>query len=192
MKTVMLVTGLLLSFTLQAQKNRQERTESTYDTTMRVTNRKPVKMDPTKDIVQNINNSHLFYSFMTAIRGVGLVQTLQGPGPFTVFAPTDSAFQGASQIHPLMEDDNHGQELKKIISLHIVPGKWTVQSLQEALKKGNGQVALVTLNGDKIMVVQKGKQLAIQDRKGTLAYLNPTDQLQKNGVIHMVNSILRP
>lgn len=192
MKTVMLVTGLLLSFTLQAQKNRQERTESTYDTTMRVTNRKPVKMDPNKDIVQNINNSHLFYSFMTAIRGVGLVQTLQGPGPFTVFAPTDSAFQGSSQVHPLMEDDNHGQELKKIMSLHIVPGKWTVRSLQEALKKGNGQVALVTLDGEKIMVVQKGKQLAIQDRKGTLAYLSPTDQLQKNGVIHMVNAILRP
>lgn len=188
----MLFAGLLLSFTLQAQKNRQERTESTYDTTMRVTNRKPVKMDPTKDIVQNINNSHLFYSFMTAIRGVGLVQTLQGPGPFTVFAPTDSAFQGSSQVHPLMEDDNHVAELKKIMSLHIVPGKWTVRSLQEALKKGNGQVALVTLDGEKIMVLQKGKQLAIQDRKGTLAYLSPTDQLQKNGVIHMVNAILRP
>ncbi len=192
MKTVILVTGLLLSFTLQAQKNRQERTESTYDTTMRVTNRKPVKMDPNKDIVQNINNSHLFYSFMTAIRGVGLVQTLQGPGPFTVFAPTDSAFQGASQVHPLMEDDNHGQELKKIMSMHIVPGKWTVRSLQEALKKGKGQVALVTLDGEKIMVVQKGKQLAIQDRKGTLAYLSPKEELQKNGVVHMVNSILRP
>ncbi|MDR6198046.1 fasciclin domain-containing protein [Siphonobacter sp. SORGH_AS_0500] len=165
--------------------------KATYDTTGQLGGRKRVPMDAKKDIVQNINNSHLFYMFMSAIRGVGLVQTLQGPGPYTVFAPSDSAFYGSTHVSKLLEE-NQAVDLRKVMSLHIVPGKFTTQQLRQAIAKGNGVARLKTISDEIVMVVEKNKKLIFTDKKGTQAIINLPDQMQKNGIIHVVNAVLLP
>ncbi len=199
MKTIFLILGITGMVYGQQHDQRTSQMarpgpramKSTYDTTGQMGGRKRVPMDPQKDIVQNINNSHLFYMFMSAIRGVGLVQTLQGPGPYTVFAPSDSAFYGSTHVPKLLEE-NRAVELKKVMSLHIVPGKFTTAQLRQAIAKGNGVARLKTISDEVVMVVEKNNQLIFTDKKGTQALIHLPDQPQKNGIIHVVNAVLLP
>ncbi len=199
MKTILLflsITGMVYGQQHDQRANQMAKPgpramKATYDTTGQMGGRKRVPMDPGKDIVQNINNSHLFYMFMSAIRGVGLVQPLQGPGPFTVFAPSDSAFYGSTHVSKLLEE-NQAVDLKKVMSLHIVKGAFTTKQLRQAIVKGKGVARLKTISDEVVMVVEKNKQLIFTDKKGTQAVINLPDQMQKNGIIHVVNAVLLP
>jgi uncharacterized surface protein with fasciclin (FAS1) repeats len=150
-------------------------------------------MYPSRNIIQNAVNSKDNTTLVTAVKAAGLVDTLEGTGPFTVFAPTNAAF---AQLPPgtvktLLEPDNKG-ELTTILTYHVVPGHLTTADLRDAVKKGGGQATLKTVQGEPLTITEKGMAFDITDAKGHTARITIADVLQSNGVIHVINKVLMP
>jgi len=151
-------------------------------------------MYPSKNIIQNAVNSKDHTTLVAAVKAAGLVDTLQGAGPFTVFAPTNSAFGKlpAGTVETLVKPENKGK-LTSILTYHVVPGRMTAASLMKAVKDGEGWAKLKTVQGEELTVKQAGPgKLTITDAKGDTAAVTIADVLQSNGVIHVIDAVLLP
>jgi uncharacterized surface protein with fasciclin (FAS1) repeats len=151
-------------------------------------------MYPTKNIVQNAVNSKDHTTLVAAVKAAGLVDTLSGPGPFTVFAPTNEAFAKlpAGTVDDLLKPENKGM-LTKVLTYHVVPGRMTALNLMKAVKDGEGAAKLKTVAGEDLWVKQAGPgKLTITDSKGDVAMVTIADVLQSNGVIHVIDTVLLP
>lgn len=151
-------------------------------------------MYPSKNIVENAVNSKDHTTLVAAVKAAGLVDTLSGPGPFTVFAPTNTAFEKLPKgtVETLTKPENK-QQLTKILTYHVVPGKLTASELMSKVKSGNGKAMLKTVEGANLTVEEtKSGQLEVIDAKGKKAMVTIPDVMQSNGVIHVVDAVLMP
>lgn len=150
-------------------------------------------MYPSKDIIDNAVNSKDHTTLVAAVKAAGLVETLKGAGPFTVFAPTNSAFDKLPKgtVENLVKPANKAT-LTKILTYHVVAGKMDSKAIAAAIKKGNGKAELTTVEGGKLWAWMKGNKLVLKDEKGGMSTVTIADVYQKNGVIHVVNTVLMP
>lgn len=150
-------------------------------------------MYPSKDIVTNAANSKDHTTLVAAVTAAGLVETLQSAGPFTVFAPTNAAFDllPAGTVTTLLKPENKAM-LAGILTYHVVAGKVSAADLVKMIKEGNGSATLTTVAGGKLIASMMGKKVAITDEKGGVAYVTIADVNQSNGVIHVVDHVLLP
>jgi uncharacterized surface protein with fasciclin (FAS1) repeats len=151
-------------------------------------------MYPSKNIVQNAVNSKDHTTLVAAVKAGGLVDTLAGPGPFTVFAPTNEAFAKlpAGTVDTVLKPENKAM-LVKILTYHVVAGRMTALDLMKAVKEGGGEAKLKTVAGETLTVKQAGPgKLTITDAKGDVAAVTIADVLQSNGVIHVIDTVLLP
>ncbi|MEZ5890483.1 MAG: fasciclin domain-containing protein [Xanthobacteraceae bacterium] len=151
-------------------------------------------MYPSKNIIQNAVNSKDHTTLVAAVKAAGLVDTLQGAGPFTVFAPTNAAFGKlpAGTVETLVKPENKGK-LTKILTYHVVPGRLTAASLMKQVKDGEGEAKLKTVEGAELTVKQMGPgKLTITDREGNTAHVTIANVMQSNGVIHVIDTVLLP
>lgn len=150
-------------------------------------------MYPSKNIVQNAVNSKDHTTLVAAVKAAGLVDTLSGPGPFTVFAPTNEAFNAlpAGTVDTLVKPENKAT-LTKILTYHVVAGRLTAMDLMAKIKEGGGKASLTTVQGEPLTVTQEGKSLEVTDAKGGVAHVTIGDVIQSNGVIHVVDKVLMP
>ena len=146
-----------------------------------------------KNIIQNAVNSKDHTTLVAAVKAAGLVDTLSGPGPFTVFAPTNEAFKKlpAGTVDNLLKPENKAQ-LQAVLTYHVVPGTLTAKDLMEKVKAGGGKAMLKTVQGEDLTVEDKGKTLEIIDSKGDKARVTIPNVMQSNGVIHVINTVLLP
>jgi uncharacterized surface protein with fasciclin (FAS1) repeats len=146
-----------------------------------------------KTIVENAVNSKDHTTLVAAVKAAGLVDTLNGPGPFTVFAPTNAAFAKLppGTVESLVQPQNKAT-LTKILTYHVVPGVYTAQDLMALAKKGGGQGTLTTVAGEPLAVEVQGKKVYVTDVKGNTATVTIPNVMQSNGVIHVVNAVLMP
>ena len=150
-------------------------------------------MYPTKNIVENAVNSKDHTTLVAAVKAAGLVETLQGAGPFTVFAPTNEAFDKlpAGTVDNLVKPENK-ETLTKILTYHVVSGRLSAADLMAKVKAGKGKAELTTVQGGKLTAMMKGKKLYLVDEKGGKSWVTIADVFQSNGVIHVVNTVLMP
>jgi uncharacterized surface protein with fasciclin (FAS1) repeats len=150
-------------------------------------------MYPSKTIVENAVNSKDHTTLVAAVKAAGLVDTLNGAGPFTVFAPTNEAFAKlpAGTVDTLVKPENK-QMLTTILTYHVVPGHLTAADLKKAVKDGKGKATLKTVQGEDLTVEEKGGKLEIMDAKGGMSTVTIPDVLQSNGVIQVVDTVLMP
>jgi len=150
-------------------------------------------MYPSKNIVQNAVNSKDHTTLVAAVKAAGLVETLEGPGPFTVFAPTNEAFnmlpKGA--VDNLLKPENKSK-LTTVLTYHVVAGRMSAKDLMDKVKAGNGMAMLKTVQGEDLTVMWKDKSLWIKDAKGGVAKVTIKDVNQSNGVIHVIDHVLMP
>ncbi len=150
-------------------------------------------MYPTKNIIENAVNSKDHTTLVAAVKAADLVETLQGKGPFTVFAPTNAAFDKLPKgtVETLLKPENK-KMLQTILTYHVVAGKMSSMDIAKAIKKGNGKATLKTVSGGTLTAWMKGKKLYITDEKGGMSQVTIADVNQSNGVIHVVNAVLLP
>jgi uncharacterized surface protein with fasciclin (FAS1) repeats len=151
-------------------------------------------MYPSKNIIQNAVNSKDHTTLVAAVKAAGLVDTLEGAGPFTVFAPTNAAFAKlpAGTVDTLLKPENKAT-LTKVLTYHVVPGRMTAVGLMKAIKDGEGEAHLKTVAGETLTVKQAGPgKLTVTDGKGDVANVTIADVLQSNGVIHVIDTVLLP
>ncbi len=150
-------------------------------------------MYPSKDIVSNAVNSKDHTTLVAAVKAAGLVETLQSTGPFTVFAPTNAAFEmlPSGTVDNLLKPENK-KMLAAILTYHVVAGKMNATDIARKIKEGNGTAALETVSGGQLTASMEGKRLALKDEKGGIAYISIKDVNQSNGVIHVIDHVLLP
>jgi uncharacterized surface protein with fasciclin (FAS1) repeats len=150
-------------------------------------------MYPTKTIVQNAVNSPVHKTLVAAVKAAGLVDTLNSPGPFTVFAPTDAAFDKlpAGTVDHLVEPENKAT-LTKILTYHVVSGTYSTGKLKHEIKKAGGTLKLKTVEGDDLTFTMDGGKIKITDDKGGSAWITTANVFQSNGVIQVIDSVLMP
>jgi uncharacterized surface protein with fasciclin (FAS1) repeats len=151
-------------------------------------------MLPSKTIVANAMNSKDHTTLVAAVKAAGLVDTLQGAGPFTVFAPTNAAFAKlpAGTVDMLVKPENK-TTLTKILTYHVVAGKLDADALMKMVRDGKGTAELKTVSGGKLWIMMNGpKNLVVKDEKGMTSEISTYDVTQSNGVIHVITSVLMP
>jgi uncharacterized surface protein with fasciclin (FAS1) repeats len=146
-----------------------------------------------KTIVDNAVNSKDHTTLVAAVKAAGLVETLSGPGPFTVFAPTNAAFGKlpAGTVDTLVMPENK-DTLTKILTYHVVSGAMTSKDIAKAIKAGKGSAMLTTVQGEPLTAMMKGGKLVLTDAKGGMSTVTIKDVMQSNGVIHVVDTVLMP
>ena len=151
------------------------------------------QMYASKDIMDNAMNSADHTTLVTAIKAAGLVETLKGTGPFTVFAPTNEAFAKlpTGPVDTLLKRDNR-EMLSKILTYHVVSGSLSVADLEKQIKAGNGSAELKTISGGTLIAARQGSDIILKDEKGNLSRVSIPDVFQSNGVIHVVDSVMQP
>ena len=151
------------------------------------------EMYPTKNIIENAVNSADHTTLVAAVKAAGLVQTLEGPGPFTVFAPTNEAFNKlpAGTVDTLLKPENK-VTLTKVLTYHVVAGRLGSHDLMKKIKEGNGKAELTTVEGGKLWVMQDGKNIVLKDEKGGTAMVTIANVFQSNGVIHVIDTVVMP
>lgn len=150
-------------------------------------------MYPSKNIVENAVNSKDHTTLVAAVTAAGLVETLQGKGPFTVFAPTNAAFEKlpAGTVETLLKPENKAT-LTSVLTYHVVPGKYNAKELLKWIKKGAGNAELTTVQGGKIWLMEKDGGIWLKDEKGGMAKVTIADVNQSNGVIHVIDTVVMP
>ena len=150
-------------------------------------------MYKTKDIVDNAINSADHTTLVAAVKAAGLVDTLKGKGPFTVFAPVNSAFEKlpAGTVETLLKPENKAM-LTKILTYHVLAGDFDSKSVASAIKKGNGKAEFKTVSGGKLWATLDGGKVVLKDEKGGMSTVTIADVRQSNGVIHVVDSVVLP
>jgi len=151
-------------------------------------------MYPTKTIVDNAINSADHTTLVAAVKAAGLVETLQSKGPFTVFAPTNSAFNllPDGTVENLLKPENKSA-LTKVLTYHVVAGNIDAEELMKLIRKGNGTARLQTVSGGTLWAMMNGKRnVVIKDESGGIANISTYDVTQSNGVIHVIDRVLLP
>ncbi len=150
-------------------------------------------MYPTKNIVENAVNSKDHTTLVAAVKAAGLVPTLESKGPFTVFAPTNEAFDAlpAGTVGNLLKPENK-DKLVSILTYHVVPEKLSSMDLMKMVKENMGKATLKTVEGENLYITMKGKKLMVTDENGHTANITIADVNQSNGVIHVINAVLLP
>ena len=152
------------------------------------------EMYPTKNIMENAVNSADHTTLVAAVKATGLVDTLQGAGPFTVFAPTNEAFNKlpAGTVETLLKPENK-ETLTRILTYHVVAGKWSAADLRKKIKEGNGTAELTTVEGGKLWAsLHDGQHILLKDEKGGTALVTIPNVFQSNGVIQVLDSVVMP
>ncbi len=151
------------------------------------------EMFPQKNIIENAVNSADHTTLVAAVKAAGLVETLQGAGPFTVFAPTNAAFAKlpAATVDMLLKPENKAT-LTKVLTYHVVAGKWSAADLAKMIKQGKGTAELKTVSGGKLWAMMQGKNIVLKDEKGGMSVVTQSDVNQSNGVIHVVDTVVMP
>jgi uncharacterized surface protein with fasciclin (FAS1) repeats len=150
-------------------------------------------MYPQKTIVENAVNSKDHTTLVAAVKAAGLVETLQGAGPFTVFAPTNDAFENLPDgtVETLLKPENK-EQLTKVLTYHVVAGKLDYAALAKAIQAGNGKASLKTVQGGTLTAMMNGRNIALSDAAGNVANVTITDVNQSNGVIHVIDKVVLP
>jgi len=150
-------------------------------------------MYKTKNIVENAVNSKDHTTLVAAVKAAGLVETLQSAGPFTVFAPVNSAFDAlpAGTVETLLKSENKPM-LTAVLSYHVVAGNMDSKAIAKAIKAGKGKAMLTTVQGGTLTAMMVGKDLILMDEKGGKAKVTIADVRQSNGVIHVIDSVVLP
>jgi uncharacterized surface protein with fasciclin (FAS1) repeats len=150
-------------------------------------------MYPTKTIVDNAMNSADHTTLVAAVKAAGLVETLKGSGPFTVFAPTNAAFDQlpAGTVDNLLKPENKSM-LTSVLTYHVVAGKYDSEALAKLIAKGKGKASLKTVSGGTLWAMMDGSNIVLRDEKGGTSTVTTADVYQSNGVIHVINMVLMP
>ena len=150
-------------------------------------------MYASKDIIDNAVNSKDHTTLVAAVKAAGLVQTLKGPGPFTVFAPTNEAFAAlpAGTVDTLLKPENK-PALTKVLTYHVVAGKMDSAALSKAIDAGGGKAVLTEVSGGMLTATKSGSAIMLTDESGGMAHVTIADVVQSNGVIHVVDKVLLP
>lgn len=151
------------------------------------------EMYPSKDIISNAVNSKDHTTLVAAVKAAGLVETLQGEGPFTVFAPTNEAFDKLPKgtVESLLMTENK-EKLLAVLTYHVIAGKYNAKDLLKAIKKGNGKAELKTVQGGILKLMLSGDKIKIIDANGNMSTVTIADVNQSNGVIHVVEAVILP
>jgi uncharacterized surface protein with fasciclin (FAS1) repeats len=151
------------------------------------------EMFPNKNIIENAVNSADHTTLVAAVKAAGLVDTLQGPGPFTVFAPTNMAFQKlpAGTVDTLLKPE-HKATLTKVLTYHVVAGRLSSVDLKKQIKAGNGTATLKTVSGATLWAMLQGNDIVLKDEMGTMSRITQANVFQSNGVIHVVDTVVQP
>jgi len=146
-----------------------------------------------KTIAENAPNASNLTTLVAAVKAAGLVDTLGGAGPFTVFAPTNAAFEKlpAGTVDTLVKPENKAQ-LTKILTYHVVPAKATSAEAMAMIKADGGKHMVKTVEGEELTLAMKGDMLTVTDAKGNVATVTQADVMQKNGVVHVIDTVLMP
>lgn len=146
-----------------------------------------------KDIIDNAVNSKDHTTLVAAVKAAGLVETLKGPGPFTVFAPTNAAFAAlpAGTVDTLLQPANK-PTLTKVLTYHVVAGKWDAAALSKMIADGKGMASIKTVAGGTLTAKASGPSIMLTDEKGGTANVTIADVYQSNGVIHVIDKVLLP
>jgi len=150
-------------------------------------------MYPNKDIIDNAVNSADHTTLVAAVKAAGLVDTLKGPGPFTVFAPTNEAFAKlpSGTVETLLKPENK-DTLVKILTYHVVAGRISASDLKKQIRAGNGQAMLKTVSGGTLIATMQGSNIVLKDEKGGISTVTIPNVFQSNGVIHVVDTVVMP
>jgi uncharacterized surface protein with fasciclin (FAS1) repeats len=150
-------------------------------------------MYPSRNIIENATQSKDHTTLVAAVKAAGLDETLQGEGPFTVFAPVNKAFSKlpAGTFEELLKPENK-HALTALLTYHVIPGKISAADFIAAVKKGGGEAAYKTVEGEELTVRQDGRRIEIIDAKGNKSFVTIANVNQKNGVIHVIDSVLMP
>lgn len=186
MKTRNIFSAVVLSLSLFA-------TTLTFAQKEKTVNVGGAPMYPSKNIVENAVNSKDHTTLVAAVKAAGLVETLQSKGPFTVFAPTNAAFDKLPKgtVETLLKPENL-KTLQTILTYHVVAGKLNAADLASLIKKGNGKATLKTVSGGTLTAWMKGKDIYLTDENGNSSKVTIADVNQSNGVIHVVDSVVTP
>ena len=152
------------------------------------------QMYPAKDIIDNAMHSKDHTTLVAAVAAAGLVETLKGKGPFTVFAPTNQAFAKLPDgtVENLLKPESKGM-LTSVLTYHVIPGKLDFNAITKAIKAGNGKAELKTVNGATLWAIMNGpKNVILRDEKGNIANISTYDVYQSNGVIHVIDAVVMP
>lgn len=150
-------------------------------------------MYPSKNIVENALNSKDHSTLVAAVKAAGLVETLESAGPFTVFAPTNEAFDKLPKgsVETLVKPENKAK-LTGILTYHVIAGRLDSKALADMIRQGNGGAELTTVAGGKLWVTMKGEKIILKDENGGMAMVTIKDVYQSNGVIHVIDTVLLP
>ena len=150
-------------------------------------------MYPSKTIVANASQSKDHTTLVAAVKAAGLVDTLSGKGPFTVFAPTNEAFAAlpAGTVDTLLKPENKAK-LTAVLTYHVVPGDLLQKKLKAMIKEGGGTAKLKTVEGEELTVAMSGKDMTVADEKGDVADVTIANVRQSNGVIYVIDKVLLP
>lgn len=151
------------------------------------------EMFPSRNIVENAVNSPIHTTLVAAVKAAGLVETLSGPGPFTVFAPTNDAFAKlpAGTVDTLLQPANRTQ-LQSVLTYHVVPGRVSAAELVEMIRAGGGTARLTTVQGGVLTASMMGNRVMLTDAAGGMAHVTQADVFQSNGVIHVTDAVSLP
>ncbi|MEN1783664.1 MAG: fasciclin domain-containing protein [Bacteroidota bacterium] len=191
------VMGLAILFTSFSQAQEADmrkaklKAESTVETA--VVEVGGAAMYPTKNIVENAANSEDHTTLVAAIKAAGLVETLQGEGPFTVFAPTNDAFAKLPEgtVENLLKEENKA-DLSAVLTYHVIAGKFDAKAVLAAIAEGQGKAELTTVNGATLTATLEGDAVTLVDGNGSKATVTIADALQSNGVIHVIDAVVLP
>nr|WP_051437491.1 fasciclin domain-containing protein [Olleya marilimosa] len=150
-------------------------------------------MYPSKNIVENAVNSKDHTTLVAAVKAAELVDVLQSEGPFTVFAPTNAAFDKLPMgtVDTLLKPENK-EQLQTVLKYHVVAGKWNAKEILTLIEKGDGKAVINTVSGGTLTAWKKGKDVYVTDENGNSAKVTIADVNQSNGVIHVIDTVLLP
>jgi len=153
----------------------------------------PLQADESKTIVANAAETDALSTLVAAVKAADLVETLNGEGPFTVFAPTNDAFAAlpAGTVEMLLKPENK-EKLQKILTYHVVPGKATAEVVGQLIEQGGGHAKVTTVQGEELTLRVKDGKVTVTDAKGNSATVVQADVMNSNGVVHVIDAVLMP
>ena len=184
----LMALNLFIGNTLLAQCN------ASYNKSQKATAVASSQANSDNDIVTTLVNSKQHTTLVAAVKAAKLVSTLQGEGPFTVFAPVNDAFENlpAGTVEALLKPEN-SQTLTKVLTYHVIAGKFDAASIVSAIRKGNGKAVLTTVSGDQLTAMMNGdRNVILKDESGNTANISTYDVQQSNGVVHVIDTVVLP
>lgn len=190
MKTRKIISTLILTFALAAGTSVIAQDKVMDKETKMVGG---AEMYASKDIISNAVNSKDHTTLVAAVKAADLVETLKGDGPFTVFAPTNAAFDKLPKetVADLLKPENK-EQLKAVLTYHVIAGKYSAKDIMKAIKKGKGEATFSMVNGGKLIATMDGEKLVLKDESGNTSTVTIADVNQSNGVIHVVDTVVIP